>query len=50
MLERLVGDTALRRRLGAAARRRAQSRLTWDDAALFCAAIRDVAGAGDARP
>jgi glycosyltransferase involved in cell wall biosynthesis len=48
-LARLAGDPALRRRLGAAARRRALARPTWaESAARFFGAIREVVEAGDA--
>jgi glycosyltransferase involved in cell wall biosynthesis len=45
-LLRLASDGALRARIGAAAKRRALTRPTWDESAsLFFAAIREVAGA-----
>jgi glycosyltransferase involved in cell wall biosynthesis len=45
-LLRLASDEDLRAKLGAAAKRRASTRPTWDDsAALFFAAVREVVGA-----
>ena len=49
-LSRLAFDPDLRERLGAAAKRRALARPTWEDsAALFFATIRDVLERGSAR-
>jgi glycosyltransferase involved in cell wall biosynthesis len=46
-LARLAGDDDLRRRMGAAAGRRAAARPTWaQSAALFFAALREAVAAG----